>query len=137
MGIFLVYTSLNVIISQFYTTIRYIPYYLNAVKWGELSLGAIFSLVIGILISVNTVYTYIRYLERKRYKARGALTCAAAIGGLATGVCSACVAGIIPLIFSILGLSFSWASLPFKGMEIQLAVIVLLLISLYLNRKSK
>ena len=83
------------------------------------------------------VYTYIRYKERKKYKAEGALTCAATIGGLATGVCSACVAGIIPLIFSILGLSFSWASLPFKGMEIQLVVIVMLSISLYWNSKSK
>ena len=136
-GIFLVYTALNIMISQFYITIQYIPYYLNTINWGELILGAILSLSIGILISINMVYVYIRYRERKKYRAEGALTCAATIGGLATGVCSACVAGLVPLIFSLLGLSFSWASLPFKGMEIQLIVIAVLMLSLYLNWKLK
>ena len=136
-GIFLVYSALNIIISQFYITVQYIPYYLKTINWSELILGAIFSLVIGVLISINMVYTYIRYKERKKYKAEGALTCAATIGGLATGVCSACVAGLIPLIFSLLGVSSSWGALPFKGLEVQALVIAVLLISLYWNWKSK
>ena len=136
-GIFLLYTASNIIISQFYITVQYIPYYLNTINWGELILGTIFSLSIGILISINMVYTYIKYKERKKYKAEGALTCAATIGGLATGVCSACDAGIIPLIFSLLGISFSWGALPFKGLEVQALVIVVLLISIYWNWKSK
>ena len=136
-GIFFIYMAINVSVSQFYITIQYIPYYLNTIHWGELVLGAILSITIGILISVNMVYTYIRYKERKKYGAEGALTCAATIGGLATGVCSACVAGIVPLIFSLMGLSFSWLSLPFKGMEVQVLVIVILVLSLYWNSKSK
>ena len=136
-GIFLVYMILNILVSQFYITVQYIPYYLKTINWSELILGAIFSLTIGILISINTVYTYIRYKERKKYKAEGALTCAATIGGFATGVCSACVTGLIPLIFSLLGISFSWGALPFKGLEVQALVIIVLLASLYWNLKSK
>ena len=137
MGIFLIYTILNIIISQFYVTIQYIPYYLQTLKWSELIVGGLLSLIIGVLISVNMVYTYIRYKERKKYKTEGALTCAATVGGLATGICSACVAGLVPLIFSLLGISFSWGALPFKGMEIQALVIVVLLIGLYWNSRSK
>ncbi|HLG24293.1 MAG TPA: hypothetical protein VI564_05180 [Candidatus Nanoarchaeia archaeon] len=136
-GIFLTYMVVNIYISQFYVTVQYIPYYLSTINWSELILGTILSLIIGILISINTVYTYVRYKERKNYKAEGALTCAATVGGLATGVCSACVAGLMPLIFSLLGFSFSWGALPFKGMEIQLLVIVVLGLGLYWNTKSK
>lgn len=137
LGIFVIYMALNIIISQFYITIQYIPYYLKTIKWAELIAGGLLSLIIGALIAINMVYTYIRYKERKKYKAEGALTCAATIGGLATGICSACVAGIVPLIFSLMGLSFSWLSLPFRGMEIQALVIVILAISLYWNSRSK
>ena len=135
--IFFIYMAINIFVSQFYITLQYIPYYLKTIHWGELILGAIFSLTIGILVAINMVYTYIRYKERKKYKAEGALTCAATIGGLATGVCSACVAGIVPLIFSLLGLSFSWLSLPFRGMEIQVFVIAMLLLGLYWSARSK
>ena len=136
-GIFFLYTALNIIISQFYITAQYIPYYLSTINWGELILGAVLSLSIGILISINMVYAYIRYKERQSVKKESALTCAAAIGGLATGVCSACVSGLVPLVFSLFGVSFSWGALPFKGLEVQALVIAVLLISLYWNWKSK
>lgn len=134
-GIFVAYMALNVIISQFYVTVQYIPYYLNTIKWTELLFGAFLSIIIGILVSVNSVFLYIKYKEKKSIKKDGALTCAAAVGGLATGVCSACIAGLVPFILGILGISFSWASLPLKGMEMQVFVIAILLFSLHSLRK--
>jgi len=52
------------------------------------------------------------------------------------GVCPLCVTGLFPIIFGLFGLSFSLASLPFKGLEVQVVAIVLLLSSLYLLRKN-
>ena len=135
-GIFLIYMAINILISQFYVTIQFIPHYLETIKWPVLILSAALSITIGILISISTVYLYIRYQERRSAKNQGALVCAAAIGGLATGICSVCVAGIVPLLFSFLGITFSFGALPFKGMEIQSLIIIILLASLYsLNKK--
>jgi len=135
--IFLVYLTLNVIISQFYITIQYIPRYLATLNWTELILSILFSLTIGFLISLNSVLVYIKYKERKRVKKQTFLVSLGTIGGLATGVCSACVAGLFPLLFSIFGISFSFLSLPFKGMEIQLIVILILIANLYFLNKEK
>jgi len=58
------------------------------------------------------------------------LSSAGAIGGLVTGVCPLCVTGLIPLILGFIGVSFSFASLPFQGIEVQVLVVIILLMSL-------
>lgn len=136
-GIFVAYMALNIIISQFYVTILYIPYYLGTINWAELLFGAVLSVVIGMLVSVNSVFLYIKYQERKSIKKDGALACAAAVGGLATGVCPACAAGLIPFVLGIFGVSFGLASLPLKGKEIQILAVAILAIGLYWNSRSK
>lgn len=147
LGIFAFYTTLNIIISQFYVTIRYIPYYLGTINWTELILSFVFSFSIAALIAINSVSAYIKYQERKNLgtadnaNATGnvskacAVTAAGTAGGLATGVCSACLTGLIPLAMSVIGISFSWAALPFKGLEVQAAVVVLLSLNLYFLTK--
>ena len=135
-GIFLGYMTLNVLVSQFYQTALYIPYYLDTLKWGKLLVSGVFSITIGILIAINSVYAYIRYKERKAVMKEGVMTSAATIGGLATGICSACVAGLFPLMFGAFGVSFSFAALPFEGMEVQALIIGVLGFSLYLLRKN-
>ncbi len=135
-GIFVVYMAANVLISQFYATARYIPYYLDTIKWEELLLSSLLSLTIGMLIAINSVYSYIKFQERKNIGKERTMTCAAAVGGFATGICPACVASVFPLIFGIVGVSFSWAALPFNGMEIQLLMIVILGISLYFLKRK-
>lgn len=133
-GIFLVYITLNVILSQFYSTIAYLPYYLNKVKWVDLILSIFFSTTIGILIAMNMVFAYIRHKEKKTAK-ECAMTSVATIGGFSTGICSACMTGAIPLIFSLAGVTLSWGELPFKGMEIQVILIGILGGSIYLLKK--
>ncbi|MBI4159058.1 hypothetical protein HY500_02250 [Candidatus Woesearchaeota archaeon] len=133
--IFLIYLILNVIFSQFYITIQYIPKYLETIKWQELITSALLSLAIGFLVSLNSLLVYIKYKERKNVKKQGILATLGIMGGFATGVCSACVAGLFPLIFGLFGISFSFLSLPLKGIEIQILVILILLINLYFLKK--
>jgi len=94
------------------------------------------TLAIGSLISFNSVLIYIKYKERKKCKKELSLSSAGAIGGLITGVCPLCVTGLIPLILGLVGVSFSLASLPFQGIEVQVLVVIILLTSLInLSRK--
>lgn len=133
--IFLIYIILNIILSQFYITLQYIPRYLETLKWRELILSGVLSLIIGVLVSMNSVVTYIKYKERRDIKKQSLLTGFGAIGGFATGICSACVAGLFPLIFGFFGITFSFLSLPFKGIEIQILVVLILIFNLYLLRR--
>ena len=129
-GIFLLYLLINLLISGFYNTIPLIIAYANNVNWFKLSISIILSLSIGILIAINCIYIYIKYKERKQCIKGGAITGLGTIGGLVTGFCPLCVTGLFPILFGFFGVSFSLASLPFQGIEIQLAIVILLLISL-------
>ena len=134
--IFLVYLSLNVILSGFYNTIPLILVYAKTVNWLKLGMSLFLTLAIGSLISFNSVLIYIKYKERKKCKKELSLSSAGAIGGLITGVCPLCVTGLIPLILGLVGVSFSLASLPFQGIEVQVLVVIILLTSLInLSRK--
>ena len=129
-GIFLLYLLLNFLISGFYDTIPLIIAYANDVNWLKLGFSIILSLAIGILVAINGVYVYIKYKERKECASGGTIAGLGTVGGLITGFCPLCITGLFPLIFGLLGVSFSLASLPFQGIEVQLTVVVLLFISL-------
>ena len=134
--IFLVYIIVNVILSGFYNTIPLILVYAKTVNWLKLGISLFLTLTIGALIAFNSVLIYIKYKERRKCKKEITLSSAGAIGGLVTGVCPLCITGLIPLIFGFIGVSFSLASLPFQGIEIQILVVIILIISLInLSRK--
>ena len=136
--IFLIYTILNFYISGFNNTFKLIFKYASTVNWLELAISILFSITIGILISLNSVLLYIKYKERQKCKNQTFLAGLGTIGGLATGFCPLCVTGLFPIILSLIGISFTFASLPFKGLEIQLLVIIILFISYKsLNKKEK
>ena len=125
-GIFIAYMIANAALSQFYESAKYIPYYLNTLNWTAFILSIILSSAIGLLLSVNMVTLYIKYRQRAKVGAQSTITCAGAVGGLSTGICSACASGIVPIIFGLLGTSFTWAALPLKGMEVQFLIILML-----------
>lgn len=135
-GVFLLYLTLNIIFSQFYLTIKYIPFYLEEIHWAELLLSFFLVLLIASLVAMNSVTAYLKYQERKNVKRGATLSCLATVGGMATGVCPACVTGLFPLILSTLGISFSWGILPFKGLEVQVLVAMILGISFYLLQRK-
>src|SRR3989338_4667810 len=127
--IFLVYTILNFYISGFNNTFILILKYASTVNWLELIISIIFSLTIGILVALNSVLVYVKYKERQKCKNQTVLAGLGAIGGLATGFCPLCITGLFPLVLGLIGITFSFASLPFNGLEIQFCIIVLLIIS--------
>lgn len=128
--IFLVYLGLNVILSGFYNTIPLILVYVKTVNWLKLGISLFLTLTTGALIAFNSVLIYVKYKERKKCKKELSLSSIGAIGGLVTGVCPLCVTGLIPLILGFIGVSFSLASLPFQGIEVQVLVVIILLVSL-------
>ena len=134
--IFLIYTILNFYISGFNNTFILILKYASTVNWFELIISIIFSLSIGILVALNSVLVYIKYKERQKCKNQTFLAGLGAIGGLATGFCPLCITGLFPLVLSLVGITFSFASLPFKGLEIQFIIIIILFIS-YKSLKNR
>ena len=134
-AIFILYLSLNILLSGFYNTIPLILKYAATVNWFKLVISIILTLAIGVFVSLNSVLVYIKYKERKACKKESLLTGAGIFGGIATGVCPLCIAGIFPLLLSLLGISFSFASLPFQGIEIQ-ALVLILLIASFVNLKK-
>ena len=134
--IFLVYITLNVIFSGFYNTIPLILVYAKTLNWLKLSISIFLTLLIGVLIAINSVLIYGKYKERKQCEKETIFSGAGAVGGLITGVCPLCITGPLPLILSYIGVSFSFASLPFQGIDIQVLVAVILILSL-LNLERK
>src|SRR3989344_5613014 len=134
--IFLAYLILNIFISQFYITVQYIPYYLETIKWGELLISGLLAMIIGILIAVNMTLIYISWKRRMKIKKQTFLASLGVLGGLITGVCSACIAGFFPIVFGLFGVGFSFLSLPLKGIEVQLVVLALLVFNLYIFKKT-
>jgi len=126
--IFIIYLFLNVLISGFYNTIPLIIVYFGTVNWFKLGISLILTLAIGFFVAINSVLIYIRSEERK--KCEGTYTAGAGtVGGLIVGVCPLCVTGIFPLVLGLIGISFSFGSLPFEGIEIQVLVLLVLIIS--------
>lgn len=137
LGIFIFYLVLDILISGFYDTIPLIIIYASTVNWLKLGLSLILTLVIALLVAMNSVLVYLKYKERKKCKGVGTAT-AGTIGGLVVGVCPLCVTGIFPLILGLIGISLSFGSLPLQGIEIQaLVVLILLLSSLNLSKNRE
>ena len=129
-GIFVFYLILNVLISGFYNTIPLIIVYAGTVNWLKLGLSLVLTLAIGFLAAINGVLVYMKYKERKECKGVGAAG-VGTVGGLIVGVCPLCITGIFPLLLGLVGISFSFGSLPFQGLEIQTLVVLILLFSLF------
>ena len=134
-GIFVLYLILNFLISGFYNTIPLIIAYVSTVDWLKLGISLVLTLAIGSLVAMNSVYIYILYKERKSCKKGKTLAGIGSVGGLIVGVCPLCITGIFPLILGLIGVSFSFASLPFQGIEIQVLIVIILLASLYFLKK--
>ena len=136
MGLFILYLGIDFILSGFYKTIPLIIFYSKTVNWLKLGLSIFLTVLTGFLVAYTTVLLYLKYRERKECKKAGMLTTIGAVSGFAVGVCPLCITGAFPLILSALGVTFSFASLPFQGIEIQILVVIILITSLFiLNRK--
>lgn len=134
-GIFFGYFLLNAYLSDFFYDMKFIGYYLETINWGKFVISVSLSVLIAALVAANAVYLYIRYKEHKNLKVEGTLACAGTFGGLATGVCSICAAGILPFMLDLMGISFTFGTLPLKGIEIQILTAALLFAGLWGKKK--
>ncbi len=136
-GIFVLYIIINLSISGFYNTIPLLVKYSSTLSWAKLSTSIILTIIIAFLVSLTAVYTFIKFKERQRCINGATAASVGTIGGLLVGVCPLCITGLFPLIFSLVGVSLSFASLPLQGIEIQILIIIILTISLWiLNRTN-
>jgi len=135
-GIFFAYLALNFAVSGFYNTLKLIFIYAGTVNWIKLSFSLLLTLIIGGLVAINGVSAYIKYKERRNCLQSSAIAGAGTLGGLAVGICPLCAVGLFPLIFGALGISFSFGSLPFQGLEVQVLTALVLMFSLALLYKK-
>ena len=129
--IFFIYIFLAILLSGFYNTIPLIIAYANTLNWFKLGISIFLSILIGIFVSINAVFAYVKYKQRKSCKEGKTLAGIGTFAGLATGICPLCVSGFFPLVLGLLGVSFSFASLPLGGIEVQVFSLIVLIISLY------
>lgn len=130
--VFLIYLAVAFVISGFYNTIPLVIKYASSVNWVELGLSILFSLIIGALVAINAVAVYSAYRQRRACKEAGTVATLGTVGGLVAGICPLCVTGLFPLVLGLFGISFSFATLPLKGLEIQILSILLLSLSLWM-----
>jgi len=135
--IVIAYLTINIILSEFYITIQYIPRYLDTIKWHEFLLAGIFSIIIAAMVAINIILLYLKWKERRFLKQQSFLASLGTLAGFSTGICPACITGLFPLLFAALGTSFTFLSLPFKGLEIQLLVIIILMLNIYFLEKRE
>ncbi len=143
-GVALLYITVTVLVSKFYVTVQYIPYFVDTINWFQLLLSVLLTAVIGLLLGLNVALLSLVYQEYKHKKAcsttglgtTASVTSIGAVGGVATGVCSACVASVFPALFGLFGITLSWGALPFQGLEIQAGIVALLTANGYYLQKK-
>ena len=136
-GIFIFYLMLNVLLSGFYNTVPLIWIYAKTVDWFKLGMSLFLTLIIGILIALNSVLIYVKYKERKKCKKEITLSSVGAAGGLVAGVWPLCFTRAFPLLFGLVGGFFFFSGLPFQGIEVQILVVAVLIISLVNLSKNR
>ncbi len=134
--IFFLYLALNILFSGFYQTAQLIIRYASTVAWSSLILSVVLSLLIGFFIAQNSILLFIRYKQRKQCRGAATMTSVGTVGGFITGICPLCITGLFPLLFSFFGISFSLGILPFKGIEVQVLTLLILLFSYFLLTRN-
>jgi hypothetical protein len=137
LSVLILYSILLFTLSDFGDTLFLAFQYVETVSWSKLIFSIILSLLIGIFISINACYLYREYKLKKDCKKGSVLTGAGVLAGLSVGICPLCVGGLLPLVLGIFGISFSFGILPFQGIEVQLIVLGLMILTTYMfyNRK--
>jgi len=132
--ILIVYLIITAIVNKFYIVAPYIKTYNLRIVIPHL----ILNLIVAILVAININLIYLKFKEAKRVEKSSTLTFFGVFSGMLGGLCPGCIAGLFPLITSFFGIGLSLASLPFKGLELQvLAIIILIIPIIFLTKQSK
>lgn len=122
---YLIYYFFNGFYSFFNYQIRYYPY-----------LNILFTLILALLFGINLALIMFRFKEIKKYNNESGTGIFASILSLFSAGCPVCSFTILSFLIPGLSVTFSLAILPFKGLEIQLLGIIVLLISIFVLTKE-
>lgn len=129
LGITLAYLVVTVLVHEFDSTLKYAFLFSANANWPYLLVSMFLTVVIAVLVGINSVSGFVlrrQYLAQSREYSGGKPTVACAIGGFFTGVCPGC-SSLLPSILGWFGIGFSWVVLPFKGLEVQVLIVILLI----------
>lgn len=124
--IFFLYLFFNIWVNKLYVTYRIL---IDNFYYG-ISLISLMILV-AFLTALNANLIIIKFKEYKKFNyTTGGFTSIAVFLGFMGGACSGCIAGLFPVVTGIfLGTVLSLNVLPFKGIELQILSIILLILS--------
>jgi len=126
---FLGYISLNFFVNNLSNTYILLFYTLT----GKITLTLI--LITGLLVATSLNLVIIKFKEIRQFNKAEGFTAFGIFGGLMGGACPACFVGLFPAFLGLFGVTASLTDLPFKGVELQIGSIVLLVVSIVLLSK--
>ena len=95
------------------------------------------NIIIAILFGIIINLLRKRIKDSKEIRQKIGLAPVGVFLGILGGACPGCVTGLLPLILSLFGISFSLLSLPFNGLELLLLSIILMIVSIYYLTKEQ
>src|SRR3989344_2869159 len=122
---YLIYYFFNGFYLFFNYPIRYYPY-----------LNILFTLILALLFGINLALIIFRFKEIKKYNNESGTGIFTSILSLFSAGCPVCSFTILSFLVPGISVTFTLAILPFKGLEIQLFGILLLLISIFILTKE-
>lgn len=122
---YLVYYFFNGFYLFFNYYLKYYPY-----------LNSLFTLILAFLFGINLALIIYRFKEIRKYNNESGTGIFTSIISLFSAGCPVCSLSILSLLIPGIGSVFSLAILPFKGLEIQIMGIILLLTSIFILTKE-
>jgi len=129
---FLLYLALNIYINKLHVTYRLL--------YHNLYYGipmVILSISVAAFVAMNINLIIMKFKELKKVNSSaGGITTIAIFLGIMGGACPGCIVGLFPIVMGMFGgAAFSLSVLPFYGLELQVASLILLIIGARLMSK--
>lgn len=130
---FFLYLFFNIYINKVYVTYRVL---IDNLYYGILLIFLM--LTVAFLVGLNINLIIIKFKEYRKFNYKsGSFTTLGVFFGMLGGACPGCIVGLFPAVAGIfLGSGISLNILPFKGLELQILSVILLVISANLLSKN-
>ncbi|MAG07633.1 hypothetical protein CMI46_02355 [Candidatus Pacearchaeota archaeon] len=131
--VLIIYLTLNSVINQTYITN---PILLSSYKLSFSIPYIILSIFVALLVALNVNLIIFKLKEYRQINKASSLSLVGVFGGILGGACPGCFVGLFPAFIGLFGISATLGNLPFLGLEIQVASIILLVIGVILLTKE-
>ena len=134
--IFLFTFIIYLILSAFLINYFFLGFYLFFQQATYAFFNILATLILGFLLGINLALTVYRFKEVKKYNNESGTGIFSGVISLFGAGCPVCSFTVLSLLIPGFGTAFSLAILPFKGLEIQLLGILILLLSISMLTKE-